>query len=349
MRNHLILAGALLLSMPAAHASFLLPHKELPKPEYVSPILFPNGQSLEFPTILFGVSYIGGAGGQIERRVGTSGVVFPRINTPPPRGNIISAPSPWMNGFQFDIAGSTSGLGSHSVAFTYNLLSGNSRTATHTSSFVDPNILPSFAIFNNTGETELVTKVASEYHMPSLQDAILTFSRSLFVNPYLSVMVLSGLHGFIINHRMIVAYTDQSTGVTRLAMKELTYGAGPYVGFTATKKMADFFAFRAVLAASAPLSNHTLKQNDQYLLGNVPFYGYNTGGTNQLRQHFVGHLDLEAVFRSGFLSSSVEFILAWHVKQYINQSYLTTMSNNQNAPPSTIQLDTFRAGLTFIF
>ena len=332
------------------HASFLLPHqKEPPKTEFISPILFPNGQSLEVPTLLFGISYIGGGGGQIERRVGTSGVIFPRTSTPPSRGNIISAPSPWMNGFQFDFCGSTAGLGSHSFGFTYNLLSGNSRTATHTSSFINPDILPSFALYNNTGDTGLVTKIASQYHMPSLQDAIFTFSRSIFVNPYLSVMILSGLHGFVINHRMIVDYTDQSTGVTTLTMKELTYGAGPYVGFIATKKIVDFFAFRAVIAASAPLSNHTLKQNDMYVLGNVPYYGYNTGGTNQLRQHFVGHLDLEAVFRGGFLTSAVEFILAWHVKQYINQSYLTTMSNNQNAPPSTIQLDTFRAGLSFIY
>ena len=121
--------------------------------------------------------------------------------------------------------------------------------------------------------------------------------------------------------------------------------------YVSSKLISDNFAFRGTFLASAPLCNHSLTQSDLYLDANAnATFGYNVNSVNQLRQHFVGHLDLEAVFQSQFgQNGSIEFVLSWHVKQYINQSYLTAMLNNQNASPSTIQVNMLRAGLVFIF
>ena len=163
-------------------------------------------------------------------------------------------------------------------------------------------------------------------------------------------MVLTGLHGFCLNHKLNASYEDASANTTSFSMQEVTFGAGPLVGFSSTKRILESFALRGTFFASAPLSNHSLTQSDLYVSGDVPSYGYNTKSVNQLRGHIVAHLDLEAIWRAEFLGGScLEFILAWHVKQYINQSYLTAMSNNQNAPPSTVQVNVLKAGFSFIF
>ncbi len=352
MRFQSSLISALLLSATAINASSILPKVPEVKIEPISPILYPHGQDPLGPSFLFGLSYLGGAGGQMARRVATSGVVGTRTATQPASGSIISAPTQWMSGFEIDFCGSSSGQGSNSFGITYSLLTGNSNTSTTNGSTTTPNILPSFSTNYSTGNTTLMSSVSSQYNMPSLQDGLFTYSRSLFVNPYLSVMVLTGLHGLSLNHKMNVSYVDLASGVTSLYMKEVTYGLGPLVGFTSTKKLSTGFALRGTFFASAPLCNHSLTQSDSFLniFTGATTYGYNANSANQLRQHFVGHLDLEAVFRSEFVNfSAFEFILGWHVKQYVNLSYLTSMSNNQNAAPSSIQVDTLKIGLLFIF
>ena len=352
MRLQLSLISAILLSTTAINATSILPIKPKPLVEPISPILYPHGQEPIGPAFLLGLSYLGGAGGQLARRVATSGVIGTRTATQPASGSIISAPTQWMNGFELDFCISTGGSGSNSFGLVYSLLTGNSSTSTTNGSTTTPNILPSFSTSYATGETVLMSSVSSNYNMPSLQDGQFTYSRSIIVNPYLSIMILTGLHGLSLNHKMNVSYVDLATGVTNLNMKEVTYGLGPLVGFVSTKKLSTGFALRGTFYASAPLCNHSLTQSDSFLnvITGATSYGYNANSANQLRQHFVGNLDLEAVFRSEFINfSAFEFILGWHIKQYVNLSYLTSMSNNQNAAPSTIQVDALKLGLMFIF
>lgn len=350
MKTWLSILGMTVLTTSLLQAHSILPTKPIPLPDPIPPILFPNGQSLLIPTCEVGISYLGGNAGQVENRVGTSGVISPRSTSGPSQGQILTAPLPWVNGFELNIVGSTAGLGFNTIALNYSILTGNSSTSTVTSDAANPNILPAFALNNATGETNLVVGVSSTYSMPTFQDATLTFSKSLLMNPYLSVMFITGLHGFALNHTLNVQYTDTSTGLTSLTMQEISYGAGPLVGFITSKKFTEGFALRGVFAASAPLSNNSLTQSDSYLLDKIKTYGYNTKSTAKLSQYFVAHLDLELVFRTmHFLALSVDTVLAWHVKQYLNISYLTAMSNNQNAAPSTIQTDTVRLGILFTF
>ncbi len=350
MKKWLSTVGIAVLATSLIQAHSILPVKPVPLPDPIPPILFPNGQSFLIPTCEVGVSYLGGNAGQIENRVGTSGVIETRTASGPSEGQILTAPVPWVNGFELNFVGSTAGLGFNTIALNYTLLTGNSTTNTVTSDAASPNILPSFALNNATGATDLVVGVSSTYSMPTFQDATLTFSKSLLMNPYLSVLFLTGLHGFALNHTLNVQYTDTSAGITSLTMQEVSYGAGPLIGFITSKKFTEGFAIRGVFAASAPLSNNSLTQSDSYLLGTSKTYGYNTTSSTQLSQYFVAHLDLELVFRTlHFLSLSVDTVLAWHVKQYLNISYLTAMSNNQNAAPSTIQTDTLRLGILFNF
>ncbi len=353
MRNWMAIILALILGGANVDASSILPPKiKEVKPEPISKILYPHGQqSTVEPAFVTSVSYLGGGAGQMERRVGTSGVISPRTVKGPSSGSIISAPASWANGFELNFCGSTPGQGSNSFKATYSILTSSSSPSTTASgSATTPGILPSFALNNLAVTSPLATSVTSYYNMPSFQDALFSFSRSLFANEYLSIMIMTGLHGFALNHRMSVAYKDTSGGVTTLKMSEATYGAGPLIGFCSTKLILPNFAIRGILLASAPLSNHALGQSDYYVHGGTKTIGYNASSTNQLRQHLVLHLDLEAIFRADLLfGTALEFLLCWHVKQYVNQSYLTTMSNNQNAPPSSVQVNTIKAGLAFIF
>jgi hypothetical protein len=351
MRKGLLFLSAFMLLIESVSASILTkkepPLKIQPPPK----VLFPKGQIENETTYLLGFSYLGGAAGQIERRVGTTGVT-PRQATQPAVGQIVSAATQWMNGFQFDFAASTPGVGSNSFVINYSVLTGNNPTPeTVTTSVSNPTLLPSFSTNNVTGATSLVVSVSSQYNLPSLQDGYFAYARSSFNNPFLSLLFMGGFHGLSLNHNMNVAYTDVSSGILTYNMKEVTYGAGPALGFISSKLISDNFAFRGTFLASAPLCNHSLTQSDLYLDANAnATFGYNVNSVNQLRQHFVGHLDLEAVFQSQFgQNGSIEFVLSWHVKQYINQSYLTAMLNNQNASPSTIQVNMLRAGLVFIF
>ncbi len=352
MKKPFLLLGAFILSFQSVHGFSWLPKPpEQKSAELLPEILYPHGWSLTNPTFLFGVSYLGGAAGQIEKRVATSGIVSPRTTTRPSQGSIISAPNQWINGFEIDFCGTTSGLGEDSFGLNYSLLAGSGVSSTTFSTTAGSgDILPSFALDNVTGETSLVDSVTSKYSLPSFQDGSFTYSKSLFINPWISIMITGGLHGFSIVHKLFVNYKDLSEAVTSLKMKETTFGVGPLFGFCGTKKVTNGFALRGSLFASAPLSNHTLQQSDEYTVGTTTTYGYNAKSTNQLRQHFVAHMDLEAVFRHGFLNqTALEVIVAWHVKQYLNQSFLTAMSNNQNAAPSTIQVNTLKVGLTTIF
>ncbi len=352
MKKPFLLLGAFILSFQSVHGFSWLPKPPEPKAlEIIPEILYPHGWSPTEPTYLFGVSYLGGAAGQIEKRVATSGIVSPRTTTRPSDGSIISAPNQWINGFELDFWATTSGLGEDSFGLTYSLLAGNGTSSTTFSTTPGSgDILPSFALNNVTGETSLVDSVTSKYSIPSFQDGSFTYSKSIFINPWISFMFTCGLHGFSMIHKLTVNYTDLTEAVTTLKMKETTFGAGPLFGFCGTKKITKGFALRGLLFGSAPLSNHTLKQSDEYTVGTTTTYGYSARSTNQLRQHFVAHMDLEAVFRNDFLNkTALEVIVAWHVKQYLNQSFLTAMSNNQNAAPSTIQVNTLKVGLTTIF
>lgn len=355
MRLQLSLISAILLSTTVINATSILPVKPKPLIEPIAPILYPHGQEPLNTVFLIGLSYLGGAGGQVARRVGTSGVIGSRTFLQPAVGTIISAPTQWMNGFEIDFCISTPGVGSNSFSFVYSVLTGNSTTSTTNGSTTSPNILPAFSTNYATGETTLMSSVSSNYNMPSLQDGQFTYSRSLFVNPYLSIMILTGLHGLSLNHKFNVSYvdlTDSPPGVINLFMKEVTYGIGPLVGFTSTKKLSNGFGLRGTFYASAPLCNHSLTQTDSFqdILNALTYFGYNATSNNQLRQHLVANIDLEAVFRSEFINfSAFEFIIGWHNKQYINLSFLTSMSNNQNAAPSTIEVDTLKLGLMFIF
>ncbi len=352
MKKPFLFLGAFLLSAGSVHGFSWLPKPPESQPREIIPnILYPHGFSLTDATFLFGVSYLGGAAGQIERRVATSGIVSPRTTTRPSQGSIISAPNQWINGFELDFCGTSSGLGADSFGLNYSFLTASGVSSTTLSTTPgSADILPSFALNNATGDTALIDSVSSKYSVPSFQDGFFTYSKSLFLNPWLSIMITGGLHGFSLNHKLSVDYTELSDAVTSLKMNETTFGVGPLVGFCATKKVTKEFALRGIFLASAPFSNHTLEQSDQYTIGGVTTYGYNVKSTNQLRQHFVAHMDLEAVFRHNFLNqTALELIIAWHVKQYINQSFLTAMSNNQNAAPSTIQVNTLKVGLTTIF
>jgi hypothetical protein len=351
MKKGLLIASMVLFSFNPVHASILTKKETPPKVQPPPKVLYPKGQIEDETTYLLGFSYLGGAAGQIERRVATSGVSA-RQATEPTQGSIVSAPTQWMSGFQFDFAVSTPGAGSNLFVINYSVLTGNNPTPeTVTTSTTNPTLLPSFATNNVTGATSLVVSVNSQYSLPSLQDGYFAYARSSFANPFLSVLFMGGFHGLSLSHSMYASYTDTSSGVLTYNMQEITYGAGPALGFISSKLISPNFAFRGTFLASAPLCNHSLTQSDLYTdaNGNSTF-GYNVNSVNQLRQHLVAHLDVEAVFQSnlgekGFL----EFVLSWHVKQYINQSYLTAMLNNQNAPPTTIQVNMLRAGLVFIF
>jgi hypothetical protein len=352
MKKPFLILGTFLLSASSVHGFSWLPKPPEPKSAEIIPeILYPHGWSLTHGTYLFGVSYLGGAVGQIEKRVATSGVVSPRVSKRPTSGSIISASNQWVNGFQLDFCGTTSGLGEDSFGLNYSFFSGGGiSTTTLSQTPGNEDILPSFALNNVTGATALVDSVTSKYSVPSFQDGFFSYSKSLFVNPWISLMVTGGIHGFSVVHKLLIDYKQLSGAVTTLKMKENTFGAGPLIGFIGTKKVTDDFALRGTFLASAPLSNHTLQQSDEYRVGSETTYGYSANSTNQLRQHFVAHMDLEAVFRRGFLNqNALELIIAWHVKQYLNQSFLTAMSNNQNTPPSTLQVNALRVGLSTIF
>jgi hypothetical protein len=351
MNKMLLMFSMAFFSLNTMYASILTKKEPPVKIEPPPKVLFPKGAIEDETTYLLGFSYLGGAAGQIERRVGTTGVTA-RQATQPTSGQIVSAATQWMSGFQFDFAASTPGMGSNSFVLNYSVLTGNNPTPeTVYTSDTNPSLLPSFSTNNVTGETSLVVAVNSQYNLPSLQDGYFTYARSSFANPFLSLLFMGGFHGLSLNHNMNVAYTDTSNGILTYNMKEVTYGAGPALGFISSKLISGNFAFRGTFLASAPLCNHSLTQSDFYLDDNgVASFGYNVNSVNQLRQHFVAHLDLEAVFQSQLgQTGSIEFVLSWHVKQYINQSYLTAMLNNQNASPSTIQVNMLRAGLLFIF
>lgn len=352
MKKPFLILGAFLLSASSVHGFSWLPKPPETKPVEIFPeILYPHGWSMVDGSFLLGASYLGGAVGQIEKRVATSGIVSPRTSTRPPEGSIISASNQWTNGFEIDFCGTTSGNGADSFGLTYTFLTGNGISETTLSQTPgNADILPAFALNNATGANGLVDSVTSQYSVPSFHDGFLSYSKSLFINPWLSIMMIGGIHGFSVTHKLYVDYQELSGAVTSFRMKEQTFGGGPLLGFCGTKKILNAFALRGTFLASAPLSNHTLTQYDEYTVGADTTYGYSANSTNQLQQNFVAHMDLEAVFRQGFINqNAIEVIIAWHVKQYINQSFLTAMSNNQNAAPSTLQVNTLRIGLTGIF
>lgn len=356
MKKHVSFIGIALLGSAAIQASSIArPQQQMTaKPPELPFILYPNGQKMDEASFLIGMYYIGGAAGQTHCRVATQGIPAVPTGNVPTQGGLVSAPKDWTNGFRIDFSGSSGGPNSHSISLSYSFMTSNNHAKTVSKPNSEADMLPTFATSVPTGATSVQRKVTAHYKLPAFHNAAAMYSRSLYANPVFSLMAVTGIHIFALNHKLDTNYTAEVSGADAthfFHMGESTYGAGPLVGFTATKQLTNSWALRGNLFGSAPLASHQLTQNNKYQSSPAgdTTYGINTQG-NHTCTSFVGHVDLETVFRSEFDNgTSIELVAGWHIKQFVNTTFLTSFSNTQGNPAGSVELNAVKVGAIFIF